>query len=452
MSPCKCSDPYALLILLYGPERGKAAGEILRQLLPEPAAPATGDLNESSMILPTASGLGQQSIMMKDIELNHTGLDHPWFQGFLQGDPAYDDFYLCPPADADLSGVFRPVGTPLRSRIEDKTVWTTFSPDQPDLNYQNPAVMLKVIDTLLTALRTGIRLLRLQHIAYLWKEAGTSCLHLPQDLLILSLIRAALQIAAPDVRLVVKVGSPWEQRPAYFGNGLNAAHLIETNELPLLLLDAFARQKSDVLQTWASGLALPTLDITFFHCLSWPDAAAGRLAANFLNQSQLDALQTALASTPSENKPPSFLAALKQSGKKLTPELELRRSLAAHAILLALTGLPAVEAESLAALDQDLRELLRARAASPAFSPYGAQMSVNSGSACLGLLRIAPDGTNLALCVTNLSAETQEISMNAASLGFTGEWRDLLTGDVMDLNGKEWRRLEGYQSRWWVAK
>ena len=390
MSPCKCSDPYALLQLLYGAKEGLAAGEILRQMLPESPALAGASLDESSLALssPPQSGLKASELLIHDVDLL-----------------------------AGLAG-------------------------QPAPDYHMPEILLAMTKTLLGDVQRGARLIRLKNISRAWGNPP----HQPQNVLILGFLRAALMLANPNVLVAAELEAPLAVRAPYFGNGENAAHLIETGELPWLLLDAFARQESDTLQAWLNDLRLPITDISFLHRLVWPNALSVPLAAELLNDQQLAALQHNL--TNSTTQPSTFLAALTATAQSLPPEMAQRRALAAHAILLTITGLPALETASHSL--PGLAGMLRARAASPAFSPWGAQMSLPCGDACLGLMRIAPDGM-MALCITNISSEPQTAALDAATLGFSGEWQDLLSGEVMDLNGEEWRRLDGYQSRWWAA-
>ena len=76
-------------------------------------------------------------------------------------------------------------------------LWTTFSADQVDLNYRSPAVFLKMVDVLLDYAARGARVLRLDAVAYLWKEVGTACIHLPETHLVVRLLRAIFQAAVP---------------------------------------------------------------------------------------------------------------------------------------------------------------------------------------------------------------------------------------------------------------
>jgi hypothetical protein len=388
MSPCHCSDPYLLLELLYGPEQGQAAARHLQLLLADFAAHAPASaLDESSIVLAPNAHSHPGLMALKDVDLRHT------------------------------------------------------APGQTRPDFQDANALLSTVETLLEEIHQGGRLLRVKGIGRLWGDT----LHQPQDLLILSFLRAAVQAAAPDVLLAAEVQPPLDTRPAYFGNGMNAAHWIETGELPALLLDALARGESGALQTWVNTLRLPVPDITFLHELKWPHDEAWQMAAGLLDKDRLENLQNTLASHGTQQS--NFLDALDTAGQPLSRDLAQRRALAAHAVLLSLTGVPVLETNPAALPGLD--DLIRARAASPTFSPWGAQMGLPCGDACLGLMRIAPSGP-MALCLTNLSAAPQTAALDAATLGFSGAWRDLLSGDVMELNGENGRKLDGYQSRWWV--
>jgi hypothetical protein len=389
MSPCKCADPDALLTLLYGAERGQAAGETLHRMLPDSPARTGAPLDESSIALssPPQTGLTPGDTLIHDVDLLSSKSGHP-------------------------------------------------APD-----YHVPETLLAVTQSLLEDVQAGARLIRLKNVSRAWGDPP----HQPQNVLILGFLRAAMLMANPNVLVAAELEAPLAVRAPYFGNGENAAHLIETGELPWLLLDAFARGESDSLQTWVNDLRLPITDISFLHRLTWPKGDTVPLAAEVLKTEQITALQKALAER--ETQPHSFAAALNAAGESLPPEIAQRRALAAHAILLSLTGLPALDSDP--ADLPGLTALLRARAASPAFSPWGAQVGLPCGDACLGLMRIAPNGT-MALCLTNLSAAPQTAVLDPAALGFSGEWQDLLTGDVLDLDGEDWQHLDGYQSRWWV--
>ncbi len=83
-------------------------------------------------------------------------------------------------------------------------VWTTFSPDQIDLNYRNPGVLLRVIEILLLYVRQGADILRLDAVTYLWNQLGTRCIHLEQTHEIIKLLRDILSVVTPHVALVTE--------------------------------------------------------------------------------------------------------------------------------------------------------------------------------------------------------------------------------------------------------
>ena len=89
--------------------------------------------------------------------------------------------------------------TPARTREGKTHVWTTFSEDQVDLNWQNPEVLFEFLDILLLYISKGCRILRLDAVAFLWKQPGTECLHLDETHEVVKLLRDFLKVVAPQV-------------------------------------------------------------------------------------------------------------------------------------------------------------------------------------------------------------------------------------------------------------
>ena len=112
-----------------------------------------------------------------DLVLNHVSAQSEYFKGYLAGDSKYQDFFIELKENEDISRVVRPRALPLvhkySSRTGSKYCWTTFSEDQLDFNFKNPAVLLEMLDILLFYVSQGGRIIRLDAIAYLWKELGT---------------------------------------------------------------------------------------------------------------------------------------------------------------------------------------------------------------------------------------------------------------------------------------
>src|SRR6185436_15344098 len=216
--------------------------------------PALGDWDDVSAM--------QSFRLMFDGVINHISSQSAWFQGFLRDDPQYRDYFIVVDGGPDLSHVVRPRALPLLSTFHtpsgEKHVWTTFSADQIDLNYQNPQVLLEVLDILLLYIERGATFIRLDAIAYLWKEIGTTCIHLPQTHQVIQFLRAVLDEVAPHVHLITETNVPHEDNLSYFGDGTNEAQLVYNFALPPLVLHTFRVGDAEVLSNWAKGLTLPS--------------------------------------------------------------------------------------------------------------------------------------------------------------------------------------------------
>ena len=78
-----------------------------------------------------------------------------------------------------------------------KWVWTTFYSFQWDLNYANPAVFRAMLEEMLSLANAGVEVLRLDAVAFIWKQLGTSCENLPEAHMIIQAYNALARIAAP---------------------------------------------------------------------------------------------------------------------------------------------------------------------------------------------------------------------------------------------------------------
>jgi len=165
--------------------------------------------------------------LMFDGVINHISAHSEWFQGFLRGDLRYQNYFITVEDSPDLSQVVRPRALPLLTTFKtaagDKKIWTTFSDDQVDLNFKNPEVLLEILDILLLYVKHGAVFIRLDAIAYLWKEIGTNCIHLPQTHHVIQFLRAALDEIAPYVHLITETNVPHADNISYFGANSNPA-------------------------------------------------------------------------------------------------------------------------------------------------------------------------------------------------------------------------------------
>lgn len=449
------------------------------------------------------SHLGERFRLMFDAVINHASARSEWFQAFLRDDPTYKDYFITI-EDSDLAQVVRPRTLPLITRFNtlsgEKAVWTTFSADQVDLNYRNPAVLLEVIDLILDYVSRGAELIRLDAIAYLWKESGTSCIHRPQTHQIIQLLRLVLDEVAPHVLLITETNVPHADNLSYFGDGYNEAQLVYNFALPPLILHSFYQGDTRALAEWAAGLALPSRKTTFFNFLASHDGIGLNPVRGLLSEPAIQNLvdQTlAHGGLVSEKQDPdgslspyelniNYFDALSDPKGAEPQSLQVDRFVAAHAVLCSLVGVPGIYFHSLfgsrgwlegaqqtrlkrtinrqklprSEFEQQLAEpeslraqvftrlanLLERRAVQPAFDPAGEQRVVECPRAVFGLLRISPDGRDKVLCLHNLTAQAQHMEISLAEHGARGAAdifsRQPFVGERVAL------RLSPYQILW----
>jgi glucosylglycerate phosphorylase len=412
--------------------------------------------------------IGEHFRLMFDAVINHVSVKNAWFQSMLSGDARYQDYFVIPSEGDDLSHVVRPRALPLLTPFDTATgvrkVWTTFSADQVDLNYGNPKVLLEIIDVLLFYISQGAEFIRLDAIAYLWKEAGTSCINLPQTHGIIQLFRAVLDEVAPHVMLITETNIPHADNISYFGDGTNEAQMVYNFSLPPLVLHAFQTGSAETLSRWADSLELPSDRVTFFNFLASHDGIGLNPLRGILPEAEIEALvkrvqlQGGLVSFKKDvNGAPrpyelnvNYFDALNDPSGDDALELQVERFITAHAILLAMQGVPAVYFHSLvgsrgwiegAALsgqnrtinrrkydrselyellaDPDTRsarvferltQLLEIRRRHTAFHPHSPQQVIQYAPQVFALLRSSADGQDQVLCLHNVSGQSVQIA------------------------------------------
>lgn len=227
-----------------------------------------------------------------DAVFNHISAQSNWFKKYLDDDPHYRGFFIEIEPGTDLSMVVRPRALPLLTPVSvanrgEKLVWTTFSADQVDLNLHTPDVLVELIDILFFYITHGARLIRLDAIAYLWKEPGTPCIHLPETHNIIKLFRLLLEEYAPQVGLLVEANVPHRENISYFGDCNDEAHMVYQFPLPPLTAHALLRENAGVLTRWVEELEEPSGDHTFLNFLASHDGIGVRPAAGYLDDAEI---------------------------------------------------------------------------------------------------------------------------------------------------------------------
>jgi sucrose phosphorylase len=239
--------------------------------------------------------IGGEFELMFDFVLNHFSSKSGWFESYLNEEEAYRDFVIEVDPSADLSKVTRPRSLPLLTPYRKRNgrtahVWTTFSPDQIDFNYRSLSVLEKMIEVLLFYVKRGAKLLRMDAVAYLWKEIGTSCIHLPQAHEMIKLFRKILDCAAPETIVVTETNVPHRENISYFGNGRDEAQMVYNFTLPPLLFHSFVEQDASVLSDWAKTLSTPSENTTFFNFTASHDGIGVRPLEGILPKSEVERL------------------------------------------------------------------------------------------------------------------------------------------------------------------
>ncbi len=212
--------------------------------------------------------IGREFRLMFDLVLNHCSRKSKWFADYVGDIAPYRNYFIEADPSSDLSAVTRPRAlpllTPVHTRHGDTHLWTTFSDDQMDLDFSNPDVLFEFLDILLYYIAKGASIIRLDAIAYLWKQAGTNCIHLEQTHEVVRMMRDLLEMVAPDVVLLTETNVPHEENISYFGSG-DEAHMVYQFSLPPLLLHGLVNGNSSYLTQWAASLDELPKTCTFFN-------------------------------------------------------------------------------------------------------------------------------------------------------------------------------------------
>ena len=170
--------------------------------------------------------------LMIDIVLNHTSHRHEWAQRAKEGDPQYQDYFymyndrkIPDEFDKTMPDIF-PQSSPGNFTYApecNKWVMTVFHNYQWDLNYTNPVVFHRMIDTIFFYANLGVDILRIDAPAFIWKQPGTACQNLPQAHTLLRLIKQCVLIATPGMALLGEAIVAPKEIMKYFGTGLYTA-------------------------------------------------------------------------------------------------------------------------------------------------------------------------------------------------------------------------------------
>jgi len=209
-----------------------------------------------------------------DIAINHTSVEHPWFQESRKSvDNPFRDYYIWNKdtnkyEDARL--IFKGMCPSNWEKDGDYYFFHRFFEHQPDLNYKNPEVLLAMTRNLLFWLQKGVAGFRADAIPYLWKEENTDCENLPKTHTVVKFFRAILDFVQPNTLLLAEACQKPAEVIKYFGNE-DECHAGYHFPLMPQIFKALAQENSNPIKNILSEEVTPKIPescqwFTFLRC------------------------------------------------------------------------------------------------------------------------------------------------------------------------------------------
>ena len=449
------------------------------------------------------TAISQAYRIMADLVINHCSSEHPWFQAFIAGDPEYADYFVSVEPTIDWSEVVRPRTSPLlrptMTADGEKYVWCTFSHDQIDLNFSNPKVLLEIMQLISLYIDKGASIFRLDAIGFLWKIIGTSCIHLPETHQAVQLMRALIEYRLADAIVITETNVPKKENLTYFGNA-NEAHMVYNFSLPPLVINAMLTGSAKHLKTWLMSMPPAQMGTTYLNFIASHDGVGVRPAEGMLDpeelQNMIHTLQTFGAQVSwrnglnGEKHPYEINIALIDAFKGTCDGedgYQVERMLCAHAIAIALEGVPALYIHSFFGTENDyealqktehnrdinrhqwdgialtallnddrtlqhkvltqLNSLIAVRKKQAAFHPNATQFTLHLPDELFGFWRQSLRRDQSIFVINNVTNQLQTLNLGQLNLIDMDEWKELLSGEkIPDLYGEF--SLKPYQSAW----
>jgi len=309
--------------------------------------------------------------LMADLVLNHVSSSHPWVQQFIKSQEPGISNVFSPKQNLDWSNVVRPRISSLFSQINTddgpKQVWTTFGPDQIDLNWHNPKMTLEFLNLISSYLSNGIKWLRLDAVGFIWKESGTTCLHLPKAHSIVKLLRVLLNNLLDDGVLITETNVPQKENLSYLIPD-DEAHMAYNFPLPPLLLEAIITSRADILNSWIFDWPILPEDTTLFNFTASHDGVGLRALEGLMNEQRIKNLlincekRGGLVShrrlSNGDDKPYelniSWWSAMEDSSRD-AKRFQYERFILSQLLVMALKGVPAFYLPALLASENDIK-------------------------------------------------------------------------------------------------
>ena len=438
--------------------------------------------------------------VMADIVINHSSARGLWFKNFLKKKRPGKDYFLTVNSKFDVSKVVRPRDHKLLKKIDifkkSDYLWRTFSADQIDLNFKNPIVLLRFIKIMIHLVNNGVRIFRLDAIAYLWKKNGTNCINLKQTHQIVKLLRVITNLLKIQTVIITETNLPEKENLSYFGRN-DEANWIYNFSLPPLLIHAFLFENSSYLIKWSKSLPNAKLGNSYLNFIASHDGIGMRPTEGILNKKSLNSFLKRLKKNGSkfsyrkvQNKSKkvyeaniTVFDALKKSDFDPDEKFSLQRYIAAHAIMISFEGIPAVYFNSLfgksndeakyvitgnnrdvnrykwsyknitkklsdktskqSIFHQNLGKLLAIKKKQKAFHPNAKRLNINLGSKIFCFKRVSLDKKQIIISITNCSSVNQYPRLDKKY----NKWKNIINSQMNFTDDKR-LKLKPFETMW----
>jgi sucrose phosphorylase len=345
----------------------------------------------------------------------------------------------------------------------------------------------------------GVRIVRLDAVAFLWKQPGTPSIHLPQTHRVVKLLRLLADFAAEPIVLLTETNVPKAENLSYFGQ-CDEAHSIYNFPLPPLVLYALLSGSAKYLSAWSRAMPPAPMGCAYLNFTASHDGIGMRPAEGLLPTEEIDrmidtvkqsggvcsmrALPDGRESVYELNS--SYFSAMARTFEGEDDD-QIARFVCSQTIVMSLEGIPAFYIHSLLATSNDLEglerrqmnrainrhrwdyptlrarladpgsdqarvlgalsERLRLRSRQPGFHPNATQFTLKVDDRVFGVWRQSLDRRQSIFALHNVSNETLEVQTSALNLIEDESWVDLLSGERIEPHA-ETIEMSPYQCRW----
>ncbi len=431
--------------------------------------------------------------IMVDLVINHCSSNNKLFKNFLEDKNPGKDFFINSEKKFPKSNkIVRPRSSDLSKKVlvdgKNTYVWCTFGHDQVDFDFRNPNVLLYFFEIIKFYLDQDIKALRLDAVAFLWKELGTRCINLPQTHNIIRLIRLIIDRFYNKTLIITETNIPSHENLTYFGNN-NEAHCIYNFSLAPLLIHAVVSGNSFYLKKWSRGMPPAQENNSYLNFLSTHDGIGMRPVEGILPENEIQKYFNFF------KKQGGLFSYRTNAGKKSVYEVNitlleafkecyngkdkfvLERFILAHTILFSMEGIPAIYIQNYLGSKNDnakvkktnrfrsinrrnwnfdslvkifknksninskilhsLNRLMVLRKKQIAFHPNATQFTLQLGDIFFGIWRQSIERSQSIFCISNLTNVKQKISLLDINLISTNNWFDILSNKKIKNIGDE---------------